>query len=162
MSKTNILRGKARFCQILGKPRPGYGTEPGNGDPEWTFDLVLDEQGKKDFLKSGADKSYIKSRDGFEYVRFTRKAIKKDGTEAKPINVVNAQGKEWDPKVLIGNDSELNVAFVLNSRTYKGKTILKPSVISVQVWDLVKYVPKNSFPVKPEETETEAQEGENW
>ncbi len=161
MSKTYIVQGKARFAKIIGKPTRGYGTEPGDGELEWTFDLVLDADGKASYAKSGADKFYLKEKDGVEYLRFTRKAVKKDGEPAKPIQVVDAQGRDWDQTKLIGNDSVLNCAFALNEAVYKGKKRMKPSILSVQVWEHVPYRPKTSFPTKPIE-EADESAPTNW
>lgn len=140
------------YCKIIGKPVPGYDED----QLEWTFDLVLDTKGVKELLASGAGKQYVRQHKvtGEDYVRFTRKALKKDGTPGKPIQVVDAQGKPWGSD-LIGNGSVLNVAYTLNE-VGKGKDLrLKPSVLAVQVWDHNKYEPKTGFQVKPIESEEE-------
>lgn len=144
--KTHLVRGQASWCKIIGAAPPGYD----NGPAEWSFDLILDEEGKKTFLASGADKFYVKNRDGKDFVRFVRKAVKQDGEAAQPIRVVDHRGQPWDGKTLIGNGSTLNVNFTLNEVKSKGVKRLKPSVLSVQVWDLKKYQGKSEFPVKDE------------
>lgn len=142
--KLHIIRGLANYAKIVGAPQPGFD----NGPAEWTFDLLLDEQGVKDFTSSGADKFYLKNKDGKDYVRFTRKATKQDGDPAKPIEVLDHRGQPWDGKTLIGNGSVLNVSYVLNEVKSKGQKRLKPSVLRVQVWELKAYKPKNEFPIR--------------
>lgn len=145
VTKTYFITGKASWAKILGTPPAGYD----NGPPEWSFDLILDEKGKADFLASGADKFYIRqNKEGQDFVRFVRKATKQDGTEAKPISVIDHQGTEWNQKTLIGNGSILNVKFANNEVKSKGTKRLKPSVLAVQVWEHSPYKAKSDFPVK--------------
>lgn len=161
VTKTHIIQGRAQFAKIVGNPVPGYN----NGPPEWQFDLVLDAQGKKDFLKSGADKAYIKNKEEIDYVRFTRKAVRSDGTPGKPIGIIDAQGKDWDQGILIGNGSVLNVAYTLNEITFNGKKRFKPQVMRIQVWDHQAYKPKNIFTVKEIQAEVvtnDEDEPTNW
>lgn len=153
MSKSYFVQGKANYAKILGKAPPGYD----NGPAEWTFDLILDEKGEEDYLKSGASDFYIKTNKdtGARYLRFSRKALKKDGTEAKPIIVIGPDGKEWDQKQLIGNDSVLNVKFSLNEIEHKKQKRLKPSVLAVQVWEHKAYQSSGGFKTKKPETTEE-------
>lgn len=156
--KTSLVQGRARWCKILGSAPPGYD----NGPNEWTFDLMLDDKGKKDFLASGADPFYLREDKvtGESFVKFSRKAVKQDGTEAKPIRVLDHHGEEWNQSSLIGNGSTLNVQYTLNSIKSKGTQRNKPSVLAVQVWDHQKYVPKSSFPVKESTNITETSDSE--
>src|SRR6201996_4180955 len=116
--KTALIQGKARWAKVLGAAPPGYD----NGPAEWSLDVVLDEKGQKDFLSSGADKFYLKTdnKTGEVFVKFSRKAVKQDGTEAKPIKVVDHHGDEWNQSTLIGNGSTLNIQFTLNTVKSKG------------------------------------------
>lgn len=144
--KSHIIQGTALWAKILGAAPPGYD----NGPAEWSIDVVLDEKGQKEFLKSGADKFYLKkTKDGETFVRFTRKEVKRDGTKAKPISVIAADGSEWNQDRKIGNGSVINVAFTLNTVKSQGKERLKPSILQLQVWDLVEYKPATTFPTKP-------------
>lgn len=151
-----MIQGKSRYAKILGAPPPGFD----NGPEEWTFDLVLDEKGKEDFLASGASDFYVKvNKDtGEEYVKFTRKLVKRDGSEGKPFVVVGPDGQPWDQSKKIGNDSVLNVKYSMNEITHKGQKRLKPSALAVQVWEHVPYEGGNSFPTRPIEPEAK----EDW
>lgn len=152
--KVHLISGKSKWFKALGTPPPGYD----NGPNEWSFDVVLDEKGKADFLASGADPFYIKTdKDGEEFVRFTRKEVKQDGTKAKPIAVIASDGSDWNPGIKVGNGSTLNVSFTLNEVKSKGTKRLKPSVLKVQVWDHVKFENRNEFPTKPVEVTPEAE-----
>lgn len=142
--KSSIVQGRARWAKILGAPVPGYDPE----SKEWSIDLILDEEGRKAFLASGADKFYIKEKDGEDVVRFVRKAKKKDGSEGKPISVIGPNGADWDQDVPIGNDSVINVKYTLNEVTSQGKKRLKPSIIAIQVWEHRPYTKGAGFPTK--------------
>lgn len=138
-----MIKGKARWTKILGAPVDGY-TKPGfKPDPknkEWSFDLVLSEVGVKSALAQGVSPDKIKkNKDGESVLKFKRKAYKQDGTEAKPIEVVDDRGNPWDRSVMIGNDSVLNVMFSI--RETGGI-----SPIKVQVWEHVEYKAGEQFP----------------
>jgi hypothetical protein len=142
-----VIKGLASYAKIVGKAPAGYD----NGPNEWTFDLVIDEENKKKALANGVDPFYIKSnKEGQEFIRFSRKEVKQDGTLAKAIEIQDHRGDAWDGKTLIGNGSTLNVQFTLNEVKSKGQKRLKPAVLKVQVWDLVAYKPKGPFAVKEE------------
>lgn len=152
--KKYLIQGKGQWCKVIGEAPPGYD----DGPPEWTFDLILDDNGKKDLLASGADKFYIKkNKNGQDFVRFTRKAQKKTGEANQPIEIVDHKNEPWGNK-LIGNDSTLNVCFTLNEAKHKGIKRMKPSVLSVQVWDHVQFKPKPVFATKDTETGTGSEE----
>lgn len=144
--KTYLIQGKASYAKILGKAPPGYE----NGPAEWTVDVILDKDGVEQYKKSGADEFYVKTNKdtGEQYVRFTRRAVKQDGTEGKPISVFGPDGKDWEQNKLIGNGSVLNVKFSLNEVKSKGTKRLKPSVLAVQVWEHLAYKGKSDFPVR--------------
>lgn len=154
--KSHLIQGSALYAKCVGKPVPGY-------DPdslEWTFDLVLNEEQEKEILASGVSPQYIKDHksNGARYVRFTRKAVKKDGTPGTPIRIIDAQGHPWDDR-LIGNGSVLNVAYTINP-IGKGKDARnKPQVLSIQVWDWSKYESRGAFPTKPVEASEGIPEG---
>lgn len=156
-----IIEAKAKWAKVLGEAPPGYE----NGPAEWSFDAILNDKSKARVLEVGVDPFYIKSNtDGEEYIKFVRKALRADGTEAKPIEVVDAYGKPWDQNVFIGNGSDIRVQFVLNEVKSKGTKRLKPSVLRVQVWELVEYKAKSPFEVKEpgEASESVVDESENW
>jgi hypothetical protein len=143
-----LISGKSYWTKIIGEPRKGYEDDP---VPEWSMDVALTPESAKALRDAGCT-SYVKNKgdDRGDFVSLKRKALKQDGTPAKPIKVVDAHNNDWN-KRLIGNGSTVNVSIALNERTYKGKKFLKPSILAVQVWDLVEYQPKESFPTRTEE-----------
>ena len=130
-----ILRGKTKWCKIVGAPGWGYKKQ----HKEWSFDQSIDEATKTALLEQGMDKKYIKNDndDRGDYISFKRRELKKDGTPGKPIAIFDRKGEEWDQKKLIGNGSVLNVKIALNE--IEGQKGTKPGCIKVQVWDLVEY-----------------------
>jgi hypothetical protein len=144
--KTYVIRGKAKWFRAVGKPVGGYPN--GTGPEEWSFDLIPDNDSKEKLLKLGMSKKYLKTnQDGEEYVKFSRKAKRRDGTDSQPFRIVDHNNLDWDDR-LVGNGSTLNVQIVLNEiGTGKDKR-LKPSALAIQVWDLEKYVTKPAFESK--------------
>lgn len=137
-----IIKGKAYWAKIVGDPQPGYDKT----QKEWSIDLSIDEATKALLKKEGVG-SKVKNSDDVrgDYITFKRKAIRQDGEPAKPIRVVGLGPDKkglWD-KTLIGNGSEVNVSFVINEGTYNLKPYKKPSIIAVQVVNLVPYEGKD-------------------
>ncbi len=157
MAITNhIITGKANWFKAVGAPVGGY--PDGKGPLEWTFDLVLDSENIEKLLATGCAAQYIKeNKDGDKYVRFTRKAVKMDGTPGKAIKIVDSQNKDWDETKLIGNGSVLNVSFTLNEVGMGKDKRFKPSVLAVQVWELETFTKGTGFTTK-----TEAPASESW
>lgn len=137
-SKTHTIQGKASWLKILGEPVGGYPN--GTGPKEWTGDIILDDKAIKSYLKSGGSDFYIKeNKEGQKYLRFVRKAIKRDGTPGKPFSVVDHANRPWPQDVLIGNGSVINVAYTLNEVGFGKEKRLKPSALAIQVWNHVPY-----------------------
>lgn len=150
-----LIQGKARWAKIVGKPQPGYDKT----QLEWSMDVYIDEAAKEAMTAEGVAGS-IKNKGDGDYVSFKRRAIKRDGNPAQPIRVVDHHGNDWDNR-LIGNGSTVNVKFAINETTYNGKMTLRPSIIAVQVWDLVEFEKGESFPTRestPSESWSEVEE----
>lgn len=134
-----MLQGKAFWSKILGKPQDGYTA----GEREWSIDIGLDADAEAKYLKEGGSDFYLKSKDNHpadgNYIPFKRKEIKQDGTPAKPISVVDKKGQPWDSSTKIGNGSTVNFKFALNEVQVGKVKRLKPSLIAIQVVDLVPY-----------------------
>lgn len=135
-----MLQGKIYWAKVLGKPQDGY-TE---GEREWSCDIEPTEAGVEKYLAEGGSPAYLKEKDNHpaegKFIPFKRKELKKDGEKAKPITVVDRAGKPWDRDTKIGNGSVVNFKFALNEvKGGPNKGALKPSLISMQVWELVPY-----------------------
>lgn len=117
--QTVILRGKLQYARVLGEPVLNYNKD----GKEWKFDFIpldqkeaakrLKELGVRDRLRSLKNKDDEPRYDGVEYMSFKQKATKADGSDNTPINVVDASGNGWDQDKLIGNDTVVDLKFVV-------------------------------------------------
>ena len=134
-----MLQGKIYWAKILGKPVDGYNP----GEREWSCDIGIDTDAIEKYTAEGGSDFYLKTKDNHPadgtFIAFKRKELKQDGNPAKEINVVDRKGQPWDRSVRIGNGSTVNFKFALNEVKIASKTRLKPSLISIQVWELVPY-----------------------
>lgn len=134
-----MLQGKIYWAKVLGTPQDGYT----KGEREWSCDIEPTEAGIEKYLAEGGSDFYLKQKDNHpaegRFIPFKRKELRKDKTPAKPIHVVDRAGLPWDRNVKIGNGSVVNFKFALNEVTVGPVTRLKPSLISLQVWELVPY-----------------------
>ena len=149
-----MIRGPIAWAKLR-EPVPGFTKT----QKEWTFDLGVDDVASKklhdlecgDYIKPVKHpKSGKEHTLGMPWIKFTRREIKNDGTPAKPIRVVDANGKDWDMNVPIGNGSIVNVKFAVNEKQSGG---MKPSVIAIQVWELKEYEGGEEFPTRTADTE---------
>jgi hypothetical protein len=114
----------------------------------------------------------VKDKDGKDTgkvsINLKKKALKKDGTDAAKVRVVDTKKNPIDPKT-IGNGSKGNVMLFLQEYQIKapnGKVTKEGTsvmLVAVQVTDLVKYEPKSDnytdFDYEDsEETSNEAEE----
>lgn len=153
-----MLRGTVRWAKIVGAPHKGYNpTDP----KEWSFDFHPDEKGMEELKREGAG-VYIKKpkndkdHDGQPWVQFKRRETTRDGSAGKPFRIVDAQGKEWDGKTLIGNGSVVNVKYMLNEVTAGvNRGAMKPGVAAIQIVKLVPYEGGEEFPTYGEDGQEE-------
>lgn len=89
-------------------------------------------------------KDKLKDKGNGSYMTFKRRELKIDGSPNQPIRVVDHHGEAWDAKQKIGNGSTVNVNFAINEY---GKGQKSANILSMQVWDLVKYE-GSEFPTK--------------
>lgn len=133
-----LIRGKAKWAKIIGAPVWGYESK----FKEWSVDVYVDEDtvGR---LKAEGLGDKLKDKGNGPYMTFKRKELKKDGTPNQPIRIVDHKGEAWDGRK-IGNGSVVNVNFAINEF---GKNDKAANILSLQVWDLVKYEGGDEFPV---------------
>lgn len=154
-TKTYVIRGKAFWAKVVGDPVPGYN----NGPPEWTLDVVPEEDSIKKLKELGVG-SYIKDRTNGPTIAFKRKAVKKNGDPSQPIPIYDHHNAPWDGR-LIGNGSTVNVCFTINETKTK-PVRLKPSILQLQVWDYVPYKTKSPFETKEGFDEPADDQKEAW
>ena len=140
-----LIQGKAKWAKITGKPHAGY---EGKFN-EWSIDVYVDEATEKKLKAEGLGPK-LKDKGNGTYITFKRKELKQDGSPNQPIRVVDHKGEPWNDKVKIGNGSTVNVNFAINEF---GKGQKAANILSLQVWDLVKYE-GGEFPVR-EDTNAE-------
>lgn len=143
-----LIRGKAKWTKVLGEPVWGYQ----NQHKEWSVDVYIDEETLHRLEVEGL-KEKIKDKGNGSFITFKRRELKQDGTANNPIRVVDHHGEAWNPKVKIGNGSIVNVNFAINEY---GKGQKSANILSMQVWELVKYE-GSEFP-----TREDAEEGKTW
>lgn len=134
-----LLQGKAKWVKVLGEPGWGYQ----NAHKEWSLDVYVDADTLERLIAEGLSPK-IKDKGNGPYLTFKRRETKQDGTPNQPIRVVDHHGELWNPKVSIGNGSTVNINFAVNEY---GKNQKSANILSMQVWDLVKYE-GNEFPTR--------------
>ena len=125
----------------LDKPVSPFGTD------QWELSIQVPKKRESEIAKFGKVKA------GFEpntvAVQLKKKAIKKDGSEAAKVRVVDSSKNPLDSK-LIGNGSVGNVIVFQQDYQIKapnGKVTKEGTstmLTAVQVVDLIKYEPKNT------------------
>lgn len=146
-----MIQGKARWMKILGKPVDGY--DPDEKNKKWEFEVEIDDNNRAKFVELEIDDKIKKDKNEVEFFKFIKKAYNKDGEANKPIRVVDANGKDWDRTVMIGNGSIINVKFNVQDWEFGRKSGKRISVLAVQVWEHVPYEGGEQFPTKG---------GEDW
>lgn len=141
-----LIRGTAKWAKITGEPVWGYE----NKHKEWSIDVYLDEETVHRLEVEGL-KDKIKDKGAGPYMSFKRREVKMDGSPNQPIRVVDHHGEAWDNKVKIGNGSTVNVNFAANEY---GKNQKSANILSLQVWDLVKFE-GSEFPTRDDPAEGE-------
>lgn len=137
-----MLQGTAKWAKIVGAPVKAY--DP--AEKEWTIDIEIDEETQARLREDGAG-FYIRVKEGrAPYIQFKRKALKKDGTPAKPYIIKDRHRQDWDQSKLIGNGSVINVIYEYNEVGVGKDKRNKPSAIKFQVWEHVPYESENDFP----------------
>lgn len=137
-----LVKGVGKWVKVI-KPVPTYDKTK----TEWTLDLIIDKDAKKYLAGLGLAGKIKTNKDGEDFIKFSKKTTKADGSDAKPVEVVGRDGKPWTGG-LIGNGSTLNVKFIVGDNNLGGK---KVNHFDVQVWEHVAYEGGNrdeeDFPV---------------
>lgn len=100
------------------------------------MDLYIDDETAHKLEVEGL-KEKIKDKGNGQFIQFKRREFKQDGvTKNQPIRVVDHHGETWNPRDKIGNGSVVNVNFAINEF---GKDKKSANILSMQVWELVKF-----------------------
>lgn len=146
---THVIHGKAHWAKIVGPARMNNYDEK-----EWSIDVTPDAEGLDLLKKLGLSDRLRDPREGDKrterFIAFRHKALKADGSPADPIRIVDAKAEKWPEGRLIGNESEVNVKFVVKDY---GKGKKKGVYIrAVQVVNLVPYEVRDFAPVESDES----------
>lgn len=148
-----IISGKARWAKILGAPHWGYEEK----NKEWSVDVYPDADTVKKLKSEGLGKK-LKDKGNGTFITFKRRELKQDGTPNTPIRVVDDKGQAWNPKVKIGNDSVVNVNFLINEW---GKGEKSANILSLQVWEHVPYE-GGEFPTREDDDNSMSSIEDDW
>jgi hypothetical protein len=152
MAKYHYLTGRINWAKVLGDPVDNYNKD----GKEWTFDFTPDEEGRALLEELGLGKK-LKNKDDERgiFIQFKQKAHRADGTPNRPITVVDARNRLWDPKIVngqvtnkIGNNTLGEVKF----EVVEYKTTIGVYPQAIRVLDLVPYV-RQEFAPLPEDNE---------
>lgn len=152
---TLVYRGKVQYAKVLGDPVPNYAKD----GKEWKFDFIpndsvaaakeLKSLGVGDRLRTTEDSNGNPRYDGQLYLSFKQKAERNDGSPNQPIRVLDLKGKAWPEDVLLGNDTEVNLKFVVIDNGKGRFNGVYPR--SLQVLSLVPYANREFEPLDDEE-----------
>lgn len=133
-----IIQGLAYYAKIVGDPHPAFD----KNEREWSIDVTVDADTRVKLEAEGlGPKIRNKGDERGDFISFKRKAVKIDGTPAKPLEIKDHNKKLWDDRK-IGNGSTVNVMFLINDTEYNKKKFRKPGILGVQVVSLVPYEEK--------------------
>jgi hypothetical protein len=136
-----IRTGRLYYAKVLGKPVLNYNKD----GTEWVFDFAVDRETKIEMEKEGSiskfkEKTYPGDVNEEYVYKLSRRGTKKDGTDAKPIEIVDKDKKPWPKDKLLGNGTKANILYLTSERTNKtGKKYIIRSIMAIQVLDHVPY-----------------------
>lgn len=149
-----LIQGTAKWAKVTGEPHWGYEQK----HKEWSIDVFLDEETVHRLEVEGL-KEKIKDKGNGPFITFKRRETKQNGEANSPIRIVDHHGNILQDKDTaykgpkIGNGSVVNVNFAVNEY---GKNQKSANILSMQIWDLVKY-DGGEFPTKEEDANWEAE-----
>lgn len=148
---TVYMHGKVYWAKIFGAPRTNY-NEDGR---EWAFEFEPDEAGRELLVKEYKLKDRLKDkykkdgdiRAGYEhrdneFIILKRKEFDYEGEPNEHIRVVDAANQPWNPKVELGNETEVDVKLQIVDYGAGKKKGIYP--VAIRVLELVPFV-RNDF-----------------
>jgi hypothetical protein len=126
---------------------PKHPVEP-FGTLQWEIQARFPKSAVAEMEQFGTVKQ-CKDNDKLYQINFKKKAVKADGTPAKPIAVVDNEGEDINP-VTLGNGSKGDIKLMLRDYTItgpKGKVTKEGTAVtlsSIRVTDHKVYEPRNS------------------
>ena len=156
--QTKVLKNvKLNWAKLTGEPRLNY-SEDGY---EWSVDVVIDAD-HRELLEAENIGDYFKEKNGETFFKYRRPSVYANGNPAKPVRVIDSNGKAWDPEVALGNGTTADIQITMTEmKRGKNKGTFKPTVLAVRVTDLVEYNPGGDDFGFSEAAET-ADIGDEW
>ncbi len=141
-STSGTIRGSEQFV-ISGKIFYLQARTPNELSGKYQADLAIDTDTAVKLRQLGID---IKNKgdDRGDFVTLKASATLKDGTERKGPKILDIDKNEIPEDILIGNGSDVKVITHAFSWKFKGKTGTSLGLDTVQVLNLVQYIPKSA------------------
>jgi hypothetical protein len=156
---TVYMRGKVYWAKIFGAPRTNY-NEDGR---EWALEFEPDDDGVEVIIKKYKLKDRLKDkfkkdgdiRKGYEnrdrlYLNLRRKEFDYEGEPNDPLRVVDAANQPWNPKIELGNETEVDMKLQIVNYGPGKKSGIYP--VAIRVLDLVDFK-RDDFAPLPESDE---------
>jgi len=123
---------------------------------KWSADLFVtevDNQALRDLglepklvrLTRAGKISHTDHEVGDEYFQFKRNLTRRSGEENKPPRVVDSSNQPVPADVLVGNGSEVNIAYSTYEWNVGGNKGVSADLAGLQVLDLVEYIVDSGF-----------------
>lgn len=152
---TLVYRGKVQYAKVLGDPVHNWAKD----GKEWKFDFIpndpvaaakeLKSLGVGDRLRSLEDANGNPRYDGRKYMSFKQKAERNDGSANQPIKVVDLKGQPWPDDVLLGNETTVDLKFVVIDNGKGRFHGVYPR--SMRILELVPYTSQEFEPLEDED-----------
>lgn len=162
-----IIRGKAYWAKVLGEPvKDKY--KPVR---QWSMDVAPDEaslkaledEGLSHKIKPAVNKSGKGHASGQGYVKFERpeSVTNRQGKQVDMPNIpiVDKYGQDWPDDKLLGNGTEVEVAFEIIDGEFNGQPFRKPRIKKIKV---VAHVPFEEDELEYEDPSASSSPDEEW
>lgn len=151
IANIHYFTGQLHWAKVLGDPVPNYNRD-GN---EWTFDFTPDDLDAVKAIEPLAKKIKNKGDERGDFIQLKQKETTSTGKRNRPITVVDARNRPWNPAVKLGNKTLAEVK--IDIVPYKTTTGVYP--LAIRVLELVPYV-RQEFAPLPEDSEYAAKADE--
>ena len=136
-----VISGTAYWAKVH---QPHY--DQYNEQGIFSIDVTVDTKTKKQLQDLGlGPRIKNKGDERNDFVTIKRKYTRKDGTKNSAPRVVDSKKTPISPDVLIGNGSQINVAFDTYDYNVGGNQGVGSSLKAVQVTKLVEYSPSENL-----------------
>ncbi len=133
-----IKQGQIYYAKVFGNGGRNYNDD---GD-EWSFDFIPSAETMAEMEAEGVTaKPRNRGDERGDFYTFSKPVLKKDGSAAKPIEIVDRKGKPWPADKAIGNKSTVDIKYLIKEYEYKKKKGLKRAILAIRVLEHIPYEP---------------------